>query len=182
MSSCTTQPIYGSLLVGTNKNGGSLRKTICSAWIVISPILSDNWIDLWYCLLIQTLCVQINTVAACLLNLDILKTCVQGFLNTTEPFNSEAYAVDAVMALALALNRSYLEDPSLNLSLHHALETVMFSGASVSWLSIISGSSKYSMFDFVIYHNRAMLNLMCMATDKIQLSFYDNSECIQVSG
>ena len=65
-------------------------------------------------------------------NYIIFTTCVQGFLNTTEPYNPEAYAADAVMALALALNESYPEDPSLNLSLHRTLETVMFNGASVS--------------------------------------------------
>ena len=36
-----------------------------------------------------------------------------------------------MMALALALNKT-LADPSLNMSLHSALETVVFNGASVS--------------------------------------------------
>lgn len=68
----------------------------------------------------------------CYKSVKLFTTCVQGFINTTEPYNAEGYAADAVMALALALNKSYPEDPSLNLSLYRALETVMFSGATVS--------------------------------------------------
>ena len=49
----------------------------------------------------------------------------------TEPFNSSSYAMDAVMTLALALNKT-LEDPSLNLSLQNAIEDVLFIGNSVS--------------------------------------------------
>ena len=57
---------------------------------------------------------------------------MQDSLNVTESCNSNCYAVDAVMTLALALNKT-LENPSLNLSLQSAIETVMFRGASVSY-------------------------------------------------
>ena len=50
---------------------------------------------------------------------------MQDSLNVTESCNSNCYAVDAVMTLALALNKT-LESPSLNLSLQSAIETVMF--------------------------------------------------------
>lgn len=55
----------------------------------------------------------------------------QSSISVTEPFNSSSYAMDAVMTLALALNKT-LEDPSQNLSLQMAIEDIMFSGASVS--------------------------------------------------
>ena len=60
---------------------------------------------------------------------------MQTSFNITKPFNSNTYARDSVVALALALNETH-EHPSLNLSLHAALEDVMFNGVSVS-LSII---------------------------------------------
>ena len=56
---------------------------------------------------------------------------LQSFLNITEPYNSSSYAMDAVMTLALALNKT-LEDPFSNVSLQTATEAVKFTGASVS--------------------------------------------------
>ena len=49
----------------------------------------------------------------------------------SETYNSNGYARDAVMALALALHETY-ENSSLNLSLGMALETVKFNSTSVS--------------------------------------------------
>ena len=52
-------------------------------------------------------------------------------LDITEPYNSSSYAMDSVMILALALNKT-LENPSLNLTLQAAIDDIAFSGASVS--------------------------------------------------
>ena len=51
--------------------------------------------------------------------------------NITEPYNSSFYAMDAVMTLALALNETLAQNPSLNLSLQTAIEAIRFSGVSV---------------------------------------------------
>ena len=52
--------------------------------------------------------------------------------NITEPYNSISYVMDAIMTLALALNETLAQNPSLNLSLQTAIEAIRFSGASVS--------------------------------------------------
>ena len=58
---------------------------------------------------------------------------MQTSLNISEQFNYDSYAIDAVMALALALSETYNNNSLTNLSLQRALEEVMFSGASVSY-------------------------------------------------
>ena len=49
-----------------------------------------------------------------------------------EAFNSSTYAVDAVMTLALALNRTLVGGQGSNESLSDAIRATLFAGASVS--------------------------------------------------
>ena len=56
---------------------------------------------------------------------------MQNHQNISRSFTFSSYAADAVMALALALNETYADYPSMNVNLHRALETVVFNGDSV---------------------------------------------------
>ena len=77
----------------------------------------------------------------------ILKIVLQSSIN--KPYNSSSYAMDAVMTLALALNKT-LENPSINLSLQRAIQAVMFSGASVS---IRSSTYIYTNIWVITWHD-----------------------------
>ena len=80
---------------------------------------------------------------------------MQTSFNITKPFNSNTYARDSVIALALALNET-LEHPSLNLSLHAALEHVIFNGASVS-SSIVHQVILFIYYSTtIVLHNRVL--------------------------
>ena len=59
-------------------------------------------------------------------------TFFQEIFNVTETFNSNAYAMDAVMTLALALNETLMGTQLTNLSLSDTIQATMFTGISVS--------------------------------------------------
>ena len=88
-------------------------------------------------------------------NITIVQEChmydqyiLQGSPNIIKAYNTNAYATDAVMALALALNETY-ENPFLNGSIQSALEAIMFSGASVSSIKTHSETNLKFIFFFV---------------------------------
>ena len=58
-------------------------------------------------------------------------------MNITKPFNFSTYAMDAVTTLAIALNETLTGSAHLNLSLQDAIDSTVFTGASVSLLIIV---------------------------------------------
>ena len=61
-------------------------------------------------------------------------------MNITKPFNFSTYAMDAVTTLAIALNKTLIESPHLNLSLGDAIQSTVFTGVSVIYFIIKVGN------------------------------------------